>query len=439
MVYVLNVDKQFVINIFFFLCYNFERRNANRLERGVYMKQRIENMDLKEKRVIVRCDYNVPIYNGKILDDTKIVASLETIRYLMKNNCKIIILSHLGKVKTEEDKRFYSLEIAARRLQELIGRDVYFSHQILDPELPKRIDLMLPRDILMLENTRFLDVPNKLESKCDAQVSNFFASLADVFVNDAFASSHRAHASVVGITKYIPSCIGFSVEKELAALDRFLKEPEHPFTVIMGGAKVEDKLELIKTMLPKCDHLLLAGGLANSFLKALNFNIGSSLATESSATLESLKQIMLEYRDKLMLPLDAIVGSTYDEHYTRYKRINEIGDNEVINDIGIKTLEKYKTAILESKTIFLNGTMGIYEDVRYSNGTKELLAMLKKQDAIKIAGGGDAVSAVKTFGYEGDFTYLSVGGGATLEYLTKGHLVGIDSIMEASDIEILDV
>lgn len=403
------------------------------------MKQRIENMDLKEKRVIVRCDYNVPIYNGKILDDTKIVASLETIRYLMKNNCKIIILSHLGKVKAEEDKRFNSLEIVAKRLQELVGRDVYFNHQILDPELPKRIDLMLPRDILMLENTRFLDVPNKLESNCDAQISSFFASLADVFVNDAFASSHRAHASVVGITKYIPSCIGFSVEKELATLDRFLKEPERPFTVIMGGAKVEDKLELIKTLLPKCDHLLLAGGLANSFLKALNFNIGSSLATESSATIESLKQIMLEYREKLMLPLDAIVGSSYDENYTRYKRINEIGDNEVINDIAIKTLEKYKTAIEESKTIFLNGTMGIYEDIRYANGTKELLNSLKKQDAIKIAGGGDSVSAIKNMGFESAFTYLCVGGGATLEYLAKGHLVGIDNIMEASDIEVLDV
>ena len=403
------------------------------------MKQRIENMDLKEKRVIVRCDYNVPIYNGKILDDTKIVASLETIRYLMKNNCKIIILSHLGKVKAEEDKRFNSLEIVAKRLQELVGRDVYFNHQILDPELPKRIDLMLPRDILMLENTRFLDVPNKLESNCDAQISSFFASLADVFVNDAFASSHRAHASVVGITKYIPSCIGFSVEKELATLDRFLKEPERPFTVIMGGAKVEDKLELIKTLLPKCDHLLLAGGLANSFLKALNFNIGSSLATESSATIESLKQIMLEYREKLMLPLDAIVGSSYDENYTRCKRINEIGDNEVINDIAIKTLEKYKTAIEESKTIFLNGTMGIYEDIRYANGTKELLNSLKKQDAIKIAGGGDSVSAIKNMGFESAFTYLCVGGGATLEYLAKGHLVGIDNIMEASDIEVLDV
>lgn len=402
------------------------------------MKQRIEKMNLKDKTVIVRCDYNVPIYKGRILDDTKIVASLETIRYLIKNNCKIIILSHLGKIKKEEDKLYNSLEPVAKYLKELVGREVYFSRKILDPELPKRIELMLPRDILMLENTRFLDVPNKLESNCDAQVSYFFASLADVFVMDAFASSHRAHASVVGITKYIPSCIGFSVERELAALDRFLKEPVHPFTVIMGGAKVEDKLDLISTMLPKCDYLLLAGGLANSFLKALNFNIGASLATESPRTIEKLKQIMLEYRNKLMLPLDAIVGSTYDEHYTRYKRINEIGDNEVILDVGVKTLEKYKTAINVSQTIFLNGTMGRYEDNRYSNGTKELFNTLKNADATIVVGGGDSVSAVKNMGFVGDFTYLSVGGGATLEYLTKGHLIGIDSIKE-EEIEVLDV
>ncbi len=404
----------------------------------MHMKQRIEKMDLKDKTVIVRCDYNVPIYNGRIIDDTIIVASLETIRYLVKNNCKIIILSHLGKIKKEEDKLYNSLEPVSKRLKELVGREVYFSRKILDPELPKRIELMLPRDILMLENTRFLDVPNKLESNCDAQVSYFFASLADVFVMDAFASSHRAHASVVGITKYIPSCIGFSVERELASLDRFLKEPVHPFTVIMGGAKVEDKLDLIETMLPKCDYLLLAGGLANSFLKALNFNIGSSLATESPKTIEKLKQIMLKYRNKLMLPLDAIVGSTYDEHYTRYKRINEIGDNEVILDVGVKTLEKYKTAIKVSQTIFLNGTMGRYEDNRYSNGTKELFNTLKNADATIVVGGGDSVSAVKNMGFVGDFTYLSVGGGATLEYLTKGHLIGIDSIKE-EEIEVLDV
>ncbi len=402
------------------------------------MKQRIENMDLKDKTVVVRCDYNVPINGGIILDDTKIVESLETIRYLIKNNCKIIILSHMGKVKTEEDKLLYSLEPVARRLKELVGREVYFNKEGMDPNLPEQIQLMLPRDILLLENTRFLDVPNKLESKNDVQLSAFFASLGEVFVMDAFASSHRAHASTVGITKFLPSCIGFSVERELASIDRFLSNPEHPFTVIMGGAKVEDKLDLIETLLPKCDHLLLAGGLANSFLKALNFNIGSSLATESEITINKLKQIMLTYREKLMLPLDAVVGSTYDKNYARYRKINEIGDNDVILDIGIKTLDKYKTAIYGSKTIFLNGTMGLYEDIRFSNGTKELFNTLKNTNAIVVVGGGDSVGAVKRLGFKDEFTYLSCGGGATLEYLTKGHLVGIDSVMEESHVEVLD-
>ena len=403
------------------------------------MKQRIENMDLQDKTVIVRCDYNVPMKSNVIIDDTKIKASLETINYLIKNNCKIILLSHLGKIKKEEDKLTHSLKPIAKRLQELLGREVYFEPKIMDNEILTRIHTMLPKDVLLLENTRFLDVPNKLESNCDAQVSSFLASLADVFVMDAFASAHRAHASTVGICKYITSCIGFSVEHELAALDKFLKEPKRPFTVIMGGAKVEDKLELIETLLPKCDYLLLAGGLANSFLKTLNFNIGSSLATESNKTMAKLKEIMLNYREKLMLPLDAVVGSTYDKDYARYRKINEIDDNDVILDIGIRTLEKYKTVIEQSATIFLNGTMGMYEDVRFSNGTKELFNLLTKQNAITIVGGGDSVGAVTSFGYQNEFTYLSCGGGATLEYLTKGHLVGIDSISEVNNIEILDV
>lgn len=405
----------------------------------MFMKKRLEDMDVKEKTVLVRCDYNVPIQNGKILDDTKIKNSLDTINYLLEKDCKIVLLSHFGKVKTEMDKEKNTLAPVAVRLKELLKREVYFSREIMDVTLPERIKGMLPKDILLLENTRYLDVPNKLESNCDIQLSSFLASLGDIFVMDAFASAHRAHASTVGITKFLPSCMGLSLERELTCLNQFLITPKKPFTVIMGGAKVEDKLELIEAMLKKCDYLLLAGGLANSFLKALNFNIGSSLCTNNPATIEKLKQIMLQYREKLMLPLDAIVGSTYDANYTRYKRINEINENEIIYDVGIKTIEKYKTAIQKSETIFLNGTMGVYEDHRYSNGTKELLNVLKQRNAIVVVGGGDSVSAVTNFGYQDEFTYLSCGGGATLEYLTKGHLVGIDNIMEDEAIEVLDV
>lgn len=402
------------------------------------MKKRLKDMDVKGKTILVRFDYNVPIVNGKIIDDTKIIQSLETINYLLKNDCKLVLMSHLGKVKTEEDKLRNTLAPVAERLKEILKRNVYFA-QVMDPQLPERIKVMLPRDIILLENTRFLDVPNKLESNCDVQTSAFLASLGDIFVMDAFASAHRAHASTVGVTKFLPSCIGFSVEKELIALDRFLKNPERPFTVVMGGAKVEDKLELIETMLPKCDHLLLAGGLANSFLKALNFNIGASLATNSATTIEKLRNILLNNREKIMLPLDAVVGSSYDKNYTRYKKINEISDNEIIYDVGVKTIEKYKIAIIESNTIFLNGTMGVYEDVRYSNGTKEMLKVLNESNKTVVVGGGDSVSSVKFFGHEDSFTYLSCGGGATLEYLIRGHLVGIDSVMEDEEIEVLDV
>ena len=405
----------------------------------ITMKKKLTEMDVKNKTVIVRFDYNVPMENGKILDDTKLLTSLDTIYYLLKNDCKIVILSHLGKVKTEEDKINLSLYPVAKRLQELLKLDVQFEKNILDPLLPEKIKNLLPRDILVLENTRFLDVPDKLESKNDPQISSFLASLGDIFVMDAFASAHRAHASTVGITKFLPSCIGFTVERELAAIDEFLLNSKRPFTIIMGGAKIEDKLALIETMLPKCDHLLLGGGLANSFLKSLNFSVGASLATKNAKTIEKLQNILLNNREKIMLPLDAVVGSSYDENYTKYKRINEISDNEIIYDVGVKTIEKYKIAIEESNTIFLNGTMGVYENYRYSNGTKELLETLKKSKKIVVVGGGDSVSSVNHFGYQDSFTYLSCGGGATLEYLTKGHLIGIDSIMEAEQIEVLDV
>lgn len=403
------------------------------------MKKKLTDMLVKGKTVLVRFDYNVPIKNGKILDDTKLIASLETINYLLQEDCKIILLSHMGKIKTLEDKAKNSLAPVKERLEALLNQKVQFEKDILDPLLPERIKAMRPKDIVLFENTRFLDFPDKLESNNDAQVSSFLASLGDIFVMDAFASSHRAHASTVGITKYLPSCIGFSALKELSALNEYLLNPKRPFTVIMGGAKVEDKLELIETMLPKCDHLLLGGGLANSFLKALNFPIGSSLATKNKETIEKLKLILRNNRDKIILPLDAIVGNTYDENYTKYKRINDIDINEIIYDIGVKTIEKYQTAILKSETIFLNGTVGVYENYRYSNGTKELLQVLKESKKIVVVGGGDSVSSVHYFGYKNDFTYLSCGGGATLEYLTKGHLVGIDSIMEEEEIEVLDV
>ncbi|MCI8575769.1 MAG: phosphoglycerate kinase [Bacilli bacterium] len=403
------------------------------------MKKTLQNMKVTNKTVIVRVDYNVPILNGKILDDSKIIETLETINYLISENCKIILLSHLGKIKTEADKLKYSLEPVAKHLKDLVNSEVYFTKDIMSPDLKKRVSELKPQEILMLENTRFADLPKPLESTCDAQLSLFWSSLADVFVNDAFASAHRAHASNYGIAKYIPSCIGFLMQKELFSLNKLVINPEHPFVVVMGGAKMDDKIELMENLIKKCDYLLCAGGIANTCLKALDFGVGQSIVSKDFRIIDKLKKMMLENKEKFVLPLDAIVGSTYDENYVKYKRIDTIDDNDLIQDIGVKTLEKYQKVISSAKTIFLNGTLGMYENPKFANGTKEFFNMLSKTDAIVVVGGGDTSSAVKNLGYQNQFTYVSSGGGATLDYLGKEKLIALDVIEEGETIETLDL
>lgn len=403
------------------------------------MFKTLRNTDVKNKRVVLRCDLNVPIKDGFILDDSKIKASLETINYLIENDCKIIILSHLGKVKTKADKAKNTLEPVYNRLRELLKREIYFSRETRAVNLYMQVESMLPKDVLLLENTRFEDLNGNLESGCDPQLSMYWASLCDVFVMDAFGTSHRKHASTYGISKYVPSCIGFLVEKELTCLDKFVINGKRPLTIVMGGAKIEDKIGLIEKFLDKCDYLLLTGGIANTFLKVLNINIGASLCSKNPEILEKVKNMLLNYRDKIMLPLDVIVANTYDENYVKYKRLNELDENDIILDCGNKTIEKYKTAIDKSETVFVNGTMGKYEDIRFANGTKEFLRMLSLSNKILVAGGGDSVSAINNFGYTNAFTYLSSGGGATLEYLTTNKLPGLEGIDEDDEVEVLDM
>lgn len=410
--------------------------NKNEMMR---MKKCLQNMDVKNKKVILRVDYNVPMKNGVILDDTKIKETLETITYLMEENCRIILLSHLGKIKSEADKYKYSLEPVSKHLKGLLGSEVYFTKDILSPDLKNRVDALKPREILMLENTRFADLPGRLESTCDTQLSMLWANLGEVFVNDAFGTAHRRHASNYGIAKYLPSCIGFLMQKELYSLDKLVGEPEHPFIVMMGGAKVDDKMKLLEKMIQKCDYLLCGGGIANSCLKALSFNVGQSLASQDFRTMERIQKIMLENKDKIMLPLDAIVGSTYDEEYVKYKRIDKIDDNDIILDVGVKTLEKYKTVIQNAKTIFINGTLGLYENMRFANGTKEFFKMVSESKAITVVGGGDSASAARNLGYENKMTYISSGGGATLDYLGSGNLVALEVIPKEDEIETLDL
>ena len=377
----------------------------------------IQDADLLNKTVILREDYNVPIKDNQILDDTKIKASLKTINYLISKNCKIIILSHLGKIKSEKDKQKYSLELVAKRLNELVNVSVIFAKYTRDFNLDIIVKKLEYKEILVLENTRFEDYPNNFESGCDLRLSEYWASLGDVFVMDAFASSHRRHASTYGIAKFIPSYLGFLVEKETQMLNNYILHPNGTFTIIMGGSKIEDKLPLMKKLLPKCNYMLLTGGIANSCLKALGLNIGESLAINEEQTLFEVRALLVQYRNKISLPLDVIVGRKYDDSYVENKNVSELSTDDYIGDIGPNTLHKYTNIINKSDIIFLNGTCGIYEDKRFSNGTQEMLKVLRESNKTIIGGGGDAVSAVKKFNFQSDFTYLSTGGGATLDYI----------------------
>ena len=402
------------------------------------MKQLLRNMVVDNKRILLRCDFNVPMVGTNITDESKIVKSLETINYLLSKNCKIIILSHLGRVKTEEDKKIYSLLPVKSALERLLNRPILFATDILSEET-KNIALNLKSgEILLLENTRFLDVPNKWESTLNEEVAQHLASLGEIFVFDAFAVAHRSHTTVVGIPAYLPSCLGFLVEKEKTMLDQIIMNPERPFSVIMGGAKVDDKLKIITSLLPKCEHLLVSGGIANSFLSALSLNVGSSLKTEDQAIITELKKLMLAYKEKFAFPLDAIVTTTYSDT-PRMNDINKIDTNDVIKDIGVKTIEKYGKILKESETIFMNGTMGIYEEKAFANGTTEILNILKDKKEHVVIGGGDTVGAVNTLGFKNIFPNISSGGGATLEYIANGTLPGIEAIREEDNIEVLDL
>ena len=370
--------------------------------------KKINEIDISNKKVIIRVDYNVPFKEDKITDNSKIEKSLETLKYLLDKNCRIVILSHLGRVKSEEDKKKYSLKIAAKELADLINKPVKFLDQCYGEKVKQIVEESSLGEIIMLENTRIMDFPDKLESKNNETLAKFWASLGEVYVNDAFGSCHRAHASTAGIAKYIPSCVGFLVAKELENLDLLVKNPAHPFTVFMGGAKVDDKIKIISSLLPKCDHLLLGGGIANSFLKAKGADLGSSLATSDEEILNECRKLMTDYKAKIVLPVDFAL------------------DDGCIYDVGIKTIDIYKKYINDSSIIFVNGTCGKFEDERFTEGTEALFKTLKESGKTVIVGGGDTVSAVRKFGYEKAFKFLSSGGGATLEYIANGKLDALE-------------
>lgn len=381
----------------------------------------IKDIEIKNKRVLLRCDLNVTIKDGKIIDDTKIKKSLDTINYLLENNNSIIILSHLGKIKSNIDKEKNTLYPVYLKLKELINTNIYFSQVTKGEELENLVNNLKEKEIILVENTRYEDYPEKLESTCDMTLSKYWASLADVFVNDAFGTSHRQHASNYGIKQFIPSCYGLLINEEKTKLDELINNPEKPFLVIMGGAKVEDKLKLIKELLKVCDKLIVGGGIANTFMYAKKYNIGKSLVNLEN--IDEIKELLTTYKEKIITPIDFYVSNN---GIKEYRKLNEIQDEDIIYDIGEESLKEYETIINNTKTIFINGTIGLYEDKNYEVGTKSLLTTLKNSAAKTFVGGGDAVSATNKLGFENSFYYKSTGGGATLEYIIDKTLLALE-------------
>ena len=386
----------------------------------------IRDLDIENKKVIIRCDFNVPIENGIIVDDTRIKGALETIKYCIKNNAKIILMSHLGRIKEEKDLKKNNLAPVAKRLSELLEQDILFCDKTRGEELEETIKSMEPRDILLIQNTRYEDLDGKKESGNDPELGKYWASLGDVFINDAFGTIHRAHASNVGIASRIESAIGFLIEKELKALNT-LNSPERPFIVILGGAKVADKIGVIKNLVTKADQILIGGGMAFTFLKAKGYNVGKSLVDNDN--IDFCKEILQKYPDKIILPVDFAVTNefTNDEEY-REKTIDNISDDEMGLDIGSQTTAMYKSIVLKAATIIWNGPMGVYEFEKYKKNTDELLEFICNHNIKTILGGGDTVASATKWGYKDKVYHASTGGGATLEYLEGKELPGLSAI-----------
>ena len=391
------------------------------------MKKTIKDLDIKNKRVIIRCDLNVPIKDGAILDDNRIKESLETINYALDNDAKIIILSHLGRVKTEDDKKGKSLLPVAERLSELLNKEVKFIKDTRSNYLINEVNNMKEKDIILIENTRFEDVNGSLESKNNEELAKYWASLGDVFINDAFGTLHRAHASNVGIASILPSAVGFLVEKELVMLDTCVNIQDRPFVVIMGGAKVNDKINVIDSLIKKADYLIAGGGIANTFLKAKGYDLKKSLVDLDS--IDYCKDLLNKYSDKIILPVDGYSSSEYmDGLEVTYNNLNNIKDNQMVLDVGPKSIEKFKPILEKAKLVFLNGPLGVSEFKNFEYGTKELLKILNDIDSKVVIGGGDSAAAAIRFGYKNSFDHISTGGGASLELIEGKELPGIKAI-----------
>ncbi|HSI66624.1 MAG TPA: phosphoglycerate kinase [Planococcus sp. (in: firmicutes)] len=388
-------------------------------------KMTMKDLDLKGKRVFCRVDFNVPMSEGKVTDDTRIRAAIPTIQYLSENGAKIILASHLGRPKGEvnEDMR---LAAAGARLSELLHKEVKSLGESIGEHVKREIASLEEGDIILLENVRF----HPGEEKNDAELAKSFAELADVFVNDAFGAAHRAHASTAGIAKHLPAVAGLLLEKELDVLGKALSEPERPFTAIIGGAKVKDKIGVIDHLLDKVDHLIIGGGLSYTFTKAQGYEIGKSLVEEDKLDLaNSFIKKAEEKGVKFHLPVDVTVASEFSKNAeTKTVKISEIPEGWMGLDIGPETAKMYAEIIKDSKLVIWNGPMGVFEMEKFANGTKSVAEAMAKTSAYTVIGGGDSAAAVEKFHVADQMDHISTGGGASLEFMEGKDLPGVSAL-----------
>ncbi|MBC2330755.1 phosphoglycerate kinase [Listeria swaminathanii] len=393
-------------------------------------KKVVTDLDLKDKKVLVRVDFNVPMKDGKITNDNRIVAALPTIEYILEQNGKAILFSHLGKVKTEEDKEGKSLRPVAARLSELLGKEVKFVPTTRGPELEAAIADLKDGEVLLFENTRFEDIDGKKESKNDPELGKYWASLGDVFVNDAFGTAHRAHASNVGIASNLESAAGFLMEKEIKFIGGVVDNPARPLVAILGGAKVSDKIGVIENLLTKADKVLVGGGMTFTFMAAQGQEIGKSLLEADKV--ELAKGLLEKAGDKLVLPVDAVVSKEFSNDVPFHTvDADKMPADEMGLDIGQATIDLFTKELQGAKTVVWNGPMGVFELSNFAKGTIGVCeAIANLTDATTIIGGGDSAAAAMDLGFADKFTHISTGGGASLEYLEGKELPGVASISD---------
>ncbi len=389
-------------------------------------KKTIEDIAVAGKKVLVRCDFNVPLDENKnITDENRLVGALPTIKYLIDNNAKVILCSHLGRPKGEFNMK-YSLLPVAKRLSELLNKEVKMASDVIGDSAKATVAALSDGDVCLLENVRF----HKEEEKNDPEFSKELASLADIYVNDAFGTAHRAHASTAGVADYLPAVCGYLIEKEISIMGKALADPARPFVAILGGAKVSDKIGVIENLLDKVDYLIIGGGMAYTFLCAKGYGIGTSICEEEK--LDLAKTIMEKAQEKgveLLLPVETVVSKEFsDSSESMVVASNAIPDDYMGMDIGPKTIDLFSDVVRKAKTVIWNGPMGVFEMPKFAVGTKAIAKAVSEADATTIIGGGDSAAAVMQLGYADKMSHISTGGGASLEYLEGKVLPGIDCL-----------